>query len=112
MNTFAADNPFATSNFLRALDFWLTPPSEIVLVGTTDQLHDSRFLHHFYKKFTPNIVIAGGNPCHEAFSEFPLLADKVSVQQLATAYVCSNYTCSVPMTTLEELDNYPLTENN
>ena len=84
----------------------MTPPAEIVLVGSSNQLAESVLLHGCHKRYMPNTVIAGGDPSHPAYATFPLVEDKKLVGNEVTAYICRNYACGPPITALNELESY------
>ena len=50
------------------------------------------------RRFMPNTVLAAGLPGSEAASQVPLLVGRYMREGHATAYVCRNYVCSLPVT--------------
>jgi uncharacterized protein YyaL (SSP411 family) len=95
--------PSAFGYMLSALDFYLSEPKEIAIVGELDSHEIRSFVEEIYSRYIPNKVVAGSLPNDErAASEIVLLADRSAINGLATAYVCRNYTCLEPATTVEE----------
>jgi uncharacterized protein YyaL (SSP411 family) len=97
--------PMGFGHLLCALDFYLRPSREIVLIGDmTDEAMQA--LHReASRRFLPDAVLAGAAPGRvEALSSrIPLLADRVALEGRATAYVCRNFVCKLPVTTPEAL---------
>ena len=94
--------PGAFGRLLAALDFSVSRPYEIVVVG--DPGGDTRaLLGTVYARYLPNKVVAGHGPDEEEEGLVPLLADRPMRDGRATAYVCEGYACQNPTTDPEEL---------
>ncbi|HWO01198.1 MAG TPA: thioredoxin domain-containing protein [Blastocatellia bacterium] len=96
--------PSAFGYALNGLDFYLSEPQEIAIVGNADS-HEARlFVEEIYSRYLPNKVVAAREPDDEQSAEtIKLLAARPMVDGKVTAYVCRNYTCLAPATTVEEL---------
>jgi uncharacterized protein len=95
--------PSAFGYTLRAMDFYLSEPKEIAVVGDLDSHEVRSFVREIYEHYIPNKVVAGSEPMNEAAAlEIKLLTGKVDVNT-ATAYVCRNYVCLAPATFAEQL---------
>jgi len=95
--------PSAFGYALRAMDFYLSEPKEIAVVGDLDSHEIRSFVREIYEHYIPNKVVAGSEPMNEAAaSEIKLLTGKITVDA-ATAYVCRNYVCLAPTTSAEQL---------
>ena len=89
---------------LCALDFYLSEPKEIAIVGETDSHEVRLFIEEIYSRYLPNKVIAARAPQDEQSAEaIKLLEARPMVEGKSTAYVCRDYTCLAPATTVEEL---------
>ena len=90
---------------LSAVDFLLSSPKEIAIVGK-DATDIQPLLHETWRKYLPNKVVApsliGDSP---ASASIPLLQDRPLLDGRATAYVCQNYTCQQPVTTTADLES-------
>ena len=88
---------------LSAMDFLLSSPKEIALVGN-EEADIQPLLQETWCKYLPNKVVAPGfvNDS-EAIVSTPLLQNRPLLDGLATAYVCENYTCQQPVTTAANL---------
>ncbi len=101
-----ADNlvqyPQFFGHVLGALDFALSASKEIALVGSLQQNDMQALLDVVNARYLPNSVLACKS--EEKQDEIvPLLAHRLAMGGLATAYVCQNFACQSPVTTTEEL---------
>ena len=88
---------------LSAMDFLLSSPKEIALVGK-DQNDIKPLLELVWHKYLPNKVVAAGtSDDSEALEAMPLLQNRPLIDGKATAYVCQNYTCQHPVTDSDAL---------
>ncbi len=89
---------------LGALDFYLSTPKEIAIVGERNTADTIALSREVWRRYLPNKVIAYGVGDDSAAAELiPLLRERTMVEGKATAYVCENYTCQQPVTTVEAL---------
>ncbi len=96
--------PSAFGCLLGALDFNLSTPKEIVLVGDTTQADFHALAREVWRRYLPNKVVAQVTENDEqARALIPLLRDRPALNGRPTAYVCENYTCRQPVTTPAEL---------
>ena len=88
---------------LSAIDFLLSSPKEIAIVGQ-DAADVQPLLQEAWRKYLPNKVVAPGlTDDSEAIAAIPLLRNRPLVDDKATAYVCEHYTCKQPVTTPDAL---------
>ena len=90
---------------LLALDFAVGPSYEIVIVGE-HQAEDARaMMAALRRQFVPNKVVIfrpqGDLPEISRLAQFT--RDQVSINGKATAYVCLNYNCRLPVTDPEQM---------
>ncbi len=93
-----ARHPSSFPHLLCALDFFLGQPKEIAIIGNPADARTKELLHEVFHIYLPNKVVAcgtGGDPF--------LLKDRSQVKGLATAYICQNFTCSMPVTSPKSL---------
>jgi uncharacterized protein YyaL (SSP411 family) len=89
---------------LSALDFYLSSPSEVAIVGDLRSGPMLEMLRAVWGPYVPNKVVAAALPEDaEAARIVPLLADRPQVDDKPTAYVCRNYICEMPTTDPEEV---------
>jgi uncharacterized protein len=100
----ASRYPSAFGYALGAIDFYLSEPKEIALVGDTDSHEMRLFIEEIYSRPLPNKVVVAAHPEDQrSIEEIRLLAGRPMVEGKPTAYVCRNYTCLAPATSAEEL---------
>jgi uncharacterized protein len=86
--------PQAAATFLAALDFHLSTPKEIVIVGERDEPGTRALMGQVWGRFLPNKVVAGMPPGIDS----PLLEGRTPVDGKPTAFVCEHYACRAPTT--------------
>ena len=97
-----ADHPMGMGNWLAALDFYVSPVKEVVVMGRQDDDGTRRLLETVHEGYRPNKVLAGGDGA-EAGPGLPLLEGRGLIDGRATAYVCQNYACQLPVTAPADL---------
>ena len=96
--------PGGFGRLLSALDFHLSTPYEIVVIGDPDAPDARALLGAVYSDYLPNKVVAGRSESDEEAARLvPLLADRPKRDGKATAYVCVHYACQNPTTDPAEL---------
>ena len=96
--------PSAFGYMLSGMDFYLSEPKEIAMIGKLESHELRSFVEEIYSRYLPNKVVAASEPADEgAASEIKLLRGRSAIDSQATSYVCRNYTCLAPATTVEEL---------
>jgi uncharacterized protein YyaL (SSP411 family) len=83
---------------LSAAEFHISPVQEIAIIGEPD----NKLQRSVLEMYLPNAVIAVAT---EGGGALPLLADKTSHDGKAAAYICENFVCQKPVTTVEDLSN-------
>ena len=92
--------PTGAGHWLGALDFYLSTPKEIAIVGGAGDAETEALLSEVSRRYLPNRVLVGsaGDGTAETRSGVPLLEDRDRVDGKPTAYVCENYACNFPVT--------------
>jgi uncharacterized protein len=98
--------PLGFGNWLCALDFYLSTPKEIAIVGTRDNPATIELLRVFFNTWLPNKVVAAYDPNDPApVADLRLLENRRMVNNQPTVYVCERHTCRVPLTEPDLLRN-------
>lgn len=96
--------PAGYTMFISALDFALGPSSEVVIAGDLHAVDTGDMLKALRKEFVPNKVVIF-RPNEE--SEIMRISDytrNLSIKEgRATAYICRNFSCRLPVTELGEM---------
>jgi uncharacterized protein len=96
----AERHPGGFGALLQALDLYLAPSREVAVVGEEADGPMTRMLR---ERFLPHAVIAGAADAELSDTAVALLRERASVDGLAAAYVCENFSCRLPVTTAEQL---------
>ncbi|HEY0079531.1 MAG TPA: thioredoxin domain-containing protein [Pyrinomonadaceae bacterium] len=96
--------PSAFGVSLGALDFYLSTPKEIVIVGSPEAEDTRSLAREVWKRYIPNKVVAQTAEGDERAARLStLLQNRSTIGGRPTAYVCENRTCQQPVTTPHEL---------
>jgi uncharacterized protein YyaL (SSP411 family) len=99
-------SPLAFTFLLSALDFQIGPSFEVVIAGHSTASNTRKMAQILRKEFTPNKVVLF-RPSEEEQPEISDLAPftrfQTSIDGKATAYVCRDYACELPVTDSEAM---------
>jgi uncharacterized protein len=84
---------------LSALEFYLNPVKEIVIMGEKG----NELEKEVWREFLPNKVVVPANEANAETEFIPLLEGRKMIDRMPTAFVCENFTCQQPVTTVEDL---------
>jgi uncharacterized protein YyaL (SSP411 family) len=92
-------NAFGTASLLCALDFYLSKPKEIVLVGKRTDPAMQDLLTKLHGRYVPNKTLTLVDGDGKSSGYVPAAAKgKTALDGKPTAYVCHNFACSPPVT--------------
>ncbi len=98
--------PSAYTQFLVGLDFALGPSYEIVITGDSGKENTMAMLNVLRREFLPNKILLF-RPTEAEAPDISRLAtftkDMSTIDGMATAYVCSNYSCKTPTTDINKM---------
>ncbi|HEX6552054.1 MAG TPA: thioredoxin domain-containing protein [Ktedonobacteraceae bacterium] len=98
-------HPQAFGHVIGALDFALSTVKEFAIMGNPSEADTRSLLGVINGRYLPNSVLACADPTdREAVQAVPLLTDRPLKEGKASAYVCQNFACLVPVNTAEELE--------
>jgi uncharacterized protein YyaL (SSP411 family) len=105
MGEVAARASAGFGHLLSALDFHLSAPVEIAVVGTPGEADTDALLRVAARTYLPNAVTALRRPDEDGAVEelVPLLRDRTARGGPATAYVCERLACQQPVSDPEAL---------
>ena len=107
--------PAAAGNWLGALDFYLSTPKEVAIVGDPRDAATRELVGEVFRRYLPNRVMVGsaegGEPGgggelgggEPRGGSIPLLVGRTAIDGKPAAYVCENYVCGLPTTDAGEL---------
>jgi len=96
--------PGAFGEMLMALEYYLHPPCQVIIVVPADQ-NSRRFMHRLRNTFLPGSLSMTVSEDQAAglARRAPLFKGKAAVEGKVTAYVCRNGACRLPATSEEEM---------
>jgi uncharacterized protein YyaL (SSP411 family) len=95
--------PFGFAHMLCALDQYLHPAKEIVIVGERSDARTTDLIKEIHSLYLPNKAVLIFAPGESLEKVSPLMVGKQQIDGRPTAYVCQNFTCSAPVTSWAEL---------
>ena len=95
--------PTGAGQWLCALDFYVSSPKEIAIVGEPGASDTSGLLREVFRSYIPNRVLVGRGPMDDTIVGLPLAEGRPMLGGKPTAYVCRNYTCESPVNAPEAL---------
>lgn len=99
MRELIAHNPLGFSNWLCALDFYLSEPGQAAIIGPASSPRTLELLRTLYKTWLPNTVVAAYDPTDPArLTELKLFENREMIDNSPTVYVCRRYSCQMPVT--------------
>ena len=98
-----AGAPAGAGHWLCALDFYLSTTKEIAIVGDRGNPDTVALASQVFRRYLPNRVMLGRSNSDRSLVELPLLQGREAQDGGATAYVCQNYVCQLPVSDAGEL---------
>ena len=95
--------PTSAGQWLCALDFYLSTAKEIAVVGDRADPDTEALVAEVYRHYLPNRIFVGGEDRDDSLGGLPLMEGREKVNGRATAYVCQNYVCKLPVNDAEAL---------
>ena len=92
--------PVTLPQMLVACEFFLGQPRQIVLVGEPESADTQALLGTFHSRFVPNrivLLLDSDATRSKASAWIPTAASMAKLDGRASAYVCRNYTCQLPV---------------
>lgn len=91
---------------LSAVDFQLKKPKQIIIAGRPGAEDTQKLLQTIFDRYLPNkvLLLADDGPGQKLLAGYlPTIKFNRMLKGRATAYVCENYTCEIPVTETAEL---------
>jgi uncharacterized protein YyaL (SSP411 family) len=98
MRDAALRSPTGFGHLLGAVDFYVSTPAEIVVVGDAGATDTVALIERVHARFRPNkVLICAPETDEHSRDAIPLLHGRSRLDGRATAYVCRNGTCKLPV---------------
>jgi uncharacterized protein len=102
-----AESPGGSSQMLAALDFYLGPVKEIVVVGGGESADVQRVLRTVQRAYLPNALLVFHDPARgEPPPELRALLEGKAAGPEVRTYVCENMTCQAPLEGTEAVEKW------
>jgi uncharacterized protein YyaL (SSP411 family) len=97
----AAENPFGFGFLLNTIYMYLQKPIEITILNNVD-VDVTNYLSH---SFLPESIMVSINNSkqYDALSKYPFFAGKIFDSSATNVFVCKDFTCSLPLQTIDEI---------
>ena len=98
----AAENPFGFGYLLNLISLYLEKPIEITIINT----ENSDLCNSITNNYLPNLILITVQNANqlESLSEYPFFAGK-SFENKTSVFVCKDFSCSLPLHTLDEIES-------
>jgi len=98
----AAENPFAFGYLLNVSYLYYQKPTEITIINDKN----SKIVSYLRKKFLPEsiMVIVTNQKNLNALSKYPFFSGKEFQDNETNVFVCKNFSCSLPLSDLSEIE--------
>ena len=95
--------PQAFGEALNAVDMLVSGLQEVAIVGSPDEERCAALVRELQAQWRPNTVAALSGPGANGESAIPLQRGRTMLDGRATAYVCRNFVCQLPVTGAQAL---------
>ncbi|MFN2490762.1 MAG: thioredoxin domain-containing protein [Actinomycetota bacterium] len=101
----AAQSPTGFGHALAAIDFLTGAPKEVVIVGELSSDDTRSLIHTVRARLRPNkVLVVSDDPGEDDVELVPLLRNRHRTDGRATAYVCRQGACDMPVTRSADLE--------
>ena len=95
--------PTAVTSWLSAVDFLTAKRQETVVMGALDDPVARDLMREVNRQYSPNMILSGSSMEPDQNEKAPLLQGRALVNGKPTVFVCENYVCNLPVTSVAEL---------
>ena len=95
--------PTAVTSWLSAVDFLTAKRQETVVMGALDDPVVRDLMREVNRQYSPNMILSGSSMEPDQNEKAPLLQGRALVNGKPTVFVCENYVCNLPVTSVAEL---------
>src|SRR5918992_11331 len=106
-STSAAENPFGFGQMLNSIYLYVKKPVEVTVIVTDkgSNTDNSSLVAWLNRQFLPGSIIAIVHPSELAkLQYYPFFKGREAEGGRETAFVCKDFTCSLPIRSIEELE--------
>ena len=97
-------SPFASPLFVSSYLSLISESIEVIIIGSPDEENAVKLLRFISSNYIPNLFIIIQNSESELYKlPFEYLDNYNRIDERTTFYVCKNFTCNLPTTSVEEV---------
>jgi uncharacterized protein YyaL (SSP411 family) len=105
----AAENPFGFGQMLNSIYLYVKKPIEVTVIVTDNSSSNTNNSYSLAawlnRQFLPHGIIGIAHPSELAkLQRYPYFKGREAEGGQETAFVCKNYTCSLPIKSIQELE--------
>ncbi len=102
LSTMAAENPFGFGQLLNVIYIYLQKPIEITIINSTND----EIYNYLSKKYLPESILVSISKKDQLdeLKNFQFFAGKEYDSAKTKVYVCRDFTCSLPLETIDDID--------
>src|SRR5438445_4415882 len=102
LSTMAAENPFGFGQLLSVIYMYLQKPIEITIMNQDD----SEICRYLARKFLPESILVSISKKErlDDLKQLPFFAGKDYDSTKTKIYICKDFTCSLPLETVQEIE--------
>jgi len=103
LSTMAAENPFGFGQLLNVIYVYLQKPVEITIINSDN----AEIYNHLAKKFLPESILVSISKKEQLdeLKHLQFFAGKDYDDAKTKVYVCKDFSCSLPLETVQDIDN-------
>ncbi|MBD3288667.1 DUF255 domain-containing protein [candidate division KSB1 bacterium] len=98
--------PFGFPSLISSFDFLWGESKEIVITGSRNSQQTQEMKAGILHKYLPNKILVHSDLKNGSNLSLPVLEGKESPEDRSLIYVCENYTCKQPFSTIKEFEEY------
>ena len=96
------NQPYAMPQMLCAYDFLVGSHKQIIISGKQEDSFIEEMIREIHRHYVPNKILIYAQPeCENRL--MPFLSSIISSSSKTTAYICENYSCKLPTSSIDEL---------
>ena len=102
--TLAAQNPFGFGHLLNTIYMYLQTPTEITILNTKN----TEIFDWLMRRFLPESILVSIQNENQIkdLSNYPFFQGKEFNKEKTTVFVCKNFTCSLPLESISEIEKH------
>jgi len=102
--TMAAENPFGFGHLLNTIFMYIQKPTEITILNSKN-IEIYKFMMSTFLPESILVTVSDGAQLKN-LSDLPFFAGKEFKEEKTTVFICKDFTCSLPLESVSEIENH------